>query len=74
MKKILHANIDDVEFQLWDSTSDQIVEQIEMEAYITDLEPKDAARVIVDSMTMFASDLKDALKKDLADCYERDDD
>ena len=74
MKNILHANIDDVEFQLWDSASETIVEQAEMEAYIESLSSEDAARVIVDSMTMFASDIKEAMKKDLTDCYERDDD
>ncbi|MCB7130070.1 MAG: hypothetical protein J3T61_11100 [Candidatus Brocadiales bacterium] len=72
MREVLHANIDDVEFQLWDSASEEIVDQVEMEAYITNLEPKDAARVLVDSMTMFANDLKEALKKDLTDCYQRD--
>lgn len=72
MREILHANIDDVEFQLWDSVSEEIVEQVEMEAYITSLEPKDAARVLVDSVAMFADELKAALKKDLTDCYGRD--
>ena len=70
MKKILHAEIDSLEFQLWDAKTETIIEQADMESFIEE-NPDRAAKVIVDSLRMFVEDLRERLGQDLTDCYNR---
>ncbi len=70
MKYTLSAEIDELEFSLWDDEKDEIVEQADMEKFIEE-NPDRAAKVIASSICGFVEDLKRCIRDDLVSCYER---
>jgi hypothetical protein len=72
MQETIVTELENVEYGIWDSENDDfIIDPVEIEKFIDDNKAKVVAKALADSMKLFASDLKEALGKDLRDCYDR---
>ena len=65
-------HLDEVTFGIYDEGADQfLIEPDDIESFITNNKPTVVAKAIVDSTQCAFDELKGAIRKELIDCYER---
>lgn len=75
MKYEITGKIDELRFTIWDTEAETLIEKpAEIEDFLAEKTAKKAIALLHDGIQMFCSDLKEAVKQDLTDCFKRADD